>query len=249
MMDKMIGPAPEHPNDSSRMLYPDLKALREARGLSLQDIYESTRISVANLDAIENGRYHLLPVPAYTRAFIRSYALAIGAESDILLAAYETYLQSLNAPTQEKQTGSVRRETGRHGRWVLWITASALVVVAVIMLLSRGYRSKPEMTSTPPVPSVQAAPDIRPDISKPDPEKKYLLSMQAREPVWVRIRGDENRSEQMILQAGQTLERSSNDPFTVDIGNAGGLSMTFQGKPVGSIGKRGQVVRLRFPED
>jgi hypothetical protein len=53
----------------------------------------------------------------------------------------------------------------------------------------------------------------------------------------------------MILQAGETLERFASDSFTIDIGNAGGIAITFQGKSIGSIGKRGHVVHLRLPED
>jgi cytoskeleton protein RodZ len=108
---------------------------------------------------------------------------------------------------------------------------------------------KPEVQQEVPKPSPDMKPEVDPETPKAVSEKKYRLFMKAREEVWLRIREDGNQSEQMILQAGQTLERSANDPFTVDIGNAGGIALTFQGKPVESIGKRGQVVHLRFPED
>ena len=71
--------------------------------------------------------------------------------------------------------------------------------------------------------------------------------MEARETVWLRIREDRHPSEQMILKPGETLDRFASESFTVDIGNAGGIDIVFQGKPVGNIGKSGQVVHLRFP--
>lgn len=272
MTDTIIPPAPEDRDNISAVVYPDLKALREAKGLSLKDIYETTRISVSNLSAIENGQFQLLPAPAFARTFIRNYALAIGAESEMLLAAYEKYLQSLNAPAgQEKETGGAWQKTGKYGKWIIWLLAALIAVIVIIILLSRDNRPSPEVAPaksaapapTSPAPSVQtetapaaptpAAPEtkpaVRPEVPKPASEKKYHISMEAREPVWIRIWGDGNQSEQMILQAGQTLERWADEPFTLDIGNAGGLEIIFRGKPVGSIGKRGQVVHLRFPED
>ncbi|HXE98127.1 MAG TPA: helix-turn-helix domain-containing protein [Dongiaceae bacterium] len=42
---------------------PDLKTLREARGLTTEDIFLKTRINAAILNAIENGEFHLLPPP------------------------------------------------------------------------------------------------------------------------------------------------------------------------------------------
>jgi cytoskeleton protein RodZ len=307
MTDTIIPAAPDDHSDISSVVYPDLKSLREAKGLSLKDIYESTRISMANLRAIEGGQFPLLPSPAYTRTFIRSYARAIGAESDIVLAAYENYLQSLPAPPREKETPDAWRKGGRYGKWIIWLLCAVIAVVAIVILLSRDNQPSPEATPAPPAASAPASPappvqtetasaapaptspappvqtetasaaptptspaphlqtapaapaptptppetrpEVRPEAPKPVSEKKYHLFMEAREPVWLRIRGDENRSEQMILSAGQTLERTADEPFTVDIGNAGGIAITFQGKPAGSVGKRGQVVHLRFPQD
>lgn len=298
MTETIISPAPEDQNDCAPVVHPDLKALREAKRLSLQNIFESTRISVTNLKAIENGQYHLLPAPAYTRTFIRNYTRIIGAESEILLAAYEKYLQSLNAlPGQEKETGSAWLKLGGQGKRIVWLVSAAMAVIVVMFLLYYN-RPNPEIAPTLPAPPVQTAPDMKPnvelEIPKPSPDikpevepetpkpapdmkpevhpetpkplpdmkpevqpetpkqvlaKKYHLFMEASEPVWIRILEDGNRSEEMLLQAGEKLERFASDSFTIDIGNAGGIAITFQGKSIGNIGKRGQVVHLRFPED
>lgn len=254
MTDTIIPPAQEDRNNNiSSVVYPDLKALREAKGLSLQDIYESTRISVTNLKAIENGQYQLLPAPVFARTFIRSYARVIGAESEILLAAYEKYLQSVNAPPgPEKEPERAWLKPGGHGKRIVWFVSATIAVITIVMLLSRYNQPGPEIAPTPPAPPVQTAPDMKPnvepEIPNPVSEKKYHLFVEAREPVWIRIRGDRNRPEQMILQAGETLERFASDSFTIDIGNAGGIAITFQGKSIGSIGKRGHVVHLRLPE-
>ena len=63
----------------------DLKTARENSGLTLKELFERTRISVVNLEAIENGAFHLLPVPLYARNFIKTYAAALGVDSGPVL--------------------------------------------------------------------------------------------------------------------------------------------------------------------
>src|SRR5664280_2614779 len=80
----------EKPDSNSQ----ELKTKREALGISLADIYQRTRISVANLQAMENNDFHLLPTSAYTKNFIKTYARALGIDSEPILVKYEDYLNS-----------------------------------------------------------------------------------------------------------------------------------------------------------
>jgi cytoskeletal protein RodZ len=89
----------------------DLKSLREARGLTLRDIFDRTRISVINLEAIEKEDYDALPPPVFTKAFIKTYAKMLEADSSIALARYEQYLEAL-APPSQKGDSSTPPPTG-----------------------------------------------------------------------------------------------------------------------------------------
>ena len=60
------------------------KVLREARvakGLSIDDIQELTKIQKRYLEAIEEGNYRILPGQFYVKAFIRQYAEAVGVDT------------------------------------------------------------------------------------------------------------------------------------------------------------------------
>jgi cytoskeleton protein RodZ len=78
--------------------------------------------------------------------------------------------------------------------------------------------------------------------------KMYHLVIEARELTWIRITEDRNPSYQALLKPGDKIERMASDYFQLDIGNAGGINLTFQGKPLGSIGKQGQIIHMRLPE-
>lgn len=57
-----------------------LREAREAKGLSIDDVQELTKIQKRYLEAIEEGNYEILPGQFYVRAFIRQYAETVGVD-------------------------------------------------------------------------------------------------------------------------------------------------------------------------
>ena len=68
----------------------ELKAARESKNISLQDISKATRINVKFIEAIEAGNHSILP-QTYIRAFIKSYAKSVGLDQEETIARYEQY--------------------------------------------------------------------------------------------------------------------------------------------------------------
>jgi cytoskeletal protein RodZ len=66
-----------------------LSTIRRNRGISLQQIAESTKIGVRLLEAIERGDFRKLPGGIYTTSYLRQYARAIDYDEANLLAAYD----------------------------------------------------------------------------------------------------------------------------------------------------------------
>jgi cytoskeletal protein RodZ len=59
-----------------------MKRLREQRGVSLRDIAEQTKISVTTLEALERNDVRRLPGGIFSRAVVRAYAEAVGADPE-----------------------------------------------------------------------------------------------------------------------------------------------------------------------
>jgi len=57
-----------------------LKRAREAKGLSLDDVANQTRIPIRHLQAIEREEWDALPAPTYAVGFARNYANAVGLD-------------------------------------------------------------------------------------------------------------------------------------------------------------------------
>jgi cytoskeleton protein RodZ len=69
----------------------NLAALRDHKGISLDQIAEATKIGVRYLEAIECGQFAKLPGGIYNVSYIRQYARAAEFSEEELL---ERYLQS-----------------------------------------------------------------------------------------------------------------------------------------------------------
>jgi cytoskeletal protein RodZ len=66
-----------------------LTTIRRNRGISLQQIAESTKISIRSLEAIEQGDFCKLPGGIYNTSYIRQYARAIEYDECALIAFYK----------------------------------------------------------------------------------------------------------------------------------------------------------------
>jgi cytoskeletal protein RodZ len=269
----------------------DLKAARENAGLTLKNMFERTRISVVNLEAIENGDFHLLPVPIYTRNFIKTYAEALNIDGALILKSYEDYLHSLRIREKEAiQKDAKEKETilSRVApyRSYLWVAGFVITFAAIALFVSIYYNPEPDLLQTgsqiaseaeeSQTPSEEATPsqaDDATDVQLPAPDAAdapvdpaaskaasppemtvnaaagddmSTLIITAVEETWIRIAADQQPPFEALLQPGEIISRKASK-FQMDIGNAGGIKISFQGKMIENLGQSGQVIRLRLP--
>jgi cytoskeletal protein RodZ len=76
-----------------------LSTIRRNRGISLEQIAESTKIGVRSLEAIERGDFSKLPGGIYNTSYIRQYARAIDYDESAILAAYQSDIARRSAGT------------------------------------------------------------------------------------------------------------------------------------------------------
>jgi cytoskeleton protein RodZ len=265
-----------------------LKAAREARGLSLNDVFDATRVSRINLEALENDDFDRLPPPVYTRNFIRKYAQAVGVDEKPILDRYGTHIEGLIPSREETEVQKPWPEDGRRYRFLFGTLGAVIIagvlVYAIFLYDQSGSPVFPVKTgeSTPqthivPAPSVETPSTAKtnplpeplstvpptPAMTKTVPAptfssalppaatlsgKTLHLVIETVELTWVRITEDRNPSFQILLKPGDRIERMASDSFLLEIGNAGGINLIFQGKHLENLGKRGQVIHVRLPE-
>nr|WP_078554569.1 RodZ domain-containing protein [Bacillus alkalicellulosilyticus] len=84
-----------------------LQEARVEKGLSLEDVITSTKIQKRYLIAIEEGRFDALPGKFYARAFVKSYAEAVGLNPEEVL---EQFQHELPNPHKEGKDLPMRSE-------------------------------------------------------------------------------------------------------------------------------------------
>jgi cytoskeletal protein RodZ len=147
-----------------------------------------------------------------------------------------------------------------------WMIAAALLVC-----LSMGYLAwtkRPELfasftrtgnvgkTETPPPP--QPAPESKAAVPEsgastqlaeskaPAAIAPVVVEVKAVEPTWLRLSADGRQTFDGTLAVGETKTLTGGARAEVFTGNAGGLDLTYNGKPVGPVGPSGRVRTVVF---
>ena len=252
------------PSQEGSSLGDYLRALRSSAGGSLADMAVATRISERYLRALESDVPDDLPAPVFVKGFIRAYCAFVGAPADEALALYN---QARGLPPMgESHAVLVRPRRG----WVghpLAISSALLLIfgggLVALKLLSQPAPApllEPRAAVRAPESAPEAAPPAAPAVSMPPasaapastqarvPETQRLV-VKAMEPTWIRVQIDDARVVEELLKAGAQREWTSDRRFVLTIGNAGGIEIELNGRPLPPLGARGAVIhRLSLPE-
>lgn len=95
--------------------------------------------------------------------------------------------------------------------------------------------ANPEIVTVPPTP-------VAPLASSAPVEVDVVASEQT----WVRFIVDGEKIFGGVMEAGEKRKLSGQESAVVFSGNAGGLELTHNGKPIGSVGTKGQVRTIVF---
>src|SRR5262249_630688 len=138
----------------------ELRRERIIRDISLEEISQSTKISVRLLRALEDSDVAKLPAPTFTRGFIRAYARHLGIDPEEKL---NPYLAALAADGPEAPSGKRARPRSRFWRGRR-STAGTIVGVATAVLLLLGMIASPARRQKPSRERLIAAPKSAPVV-------------------------------------------------------------------------------------
>jgi cytoskeleton protein RodZ len=116
-------------------------------------------------------------------------------------------------------------------------------------------KPQPQPASPAVAPTVSAAAVAPPTPSSvtpasPSAASPYRLVARTTETTWIRVRTEDGRTTEETIPPNEVREWVSNGPFVLTIGNAGGVSLELNGRPVPRLGASGAVIsRLVLPPD
>jgi cytoskeleton protein RodZ len=126
-------------------------------------------------------------------------------------------------------------------------------------LPERSVEGKPSIVPSPPAAATTRTPEEKPVVEARKPltpsspvtattsvqEKKALsLQLKAAEETWVSLQVDDQPEREMTLKPGEGSSVQASNRIRMKLGNAGGLDLILNGRPLGKFGKSGEVVAL-----
>jgi cytoskeletal protein RodZ len=192
----------------------ELRLAREARGISLRQISDQTRISIRYLEAIESNDYKRLPGGIFNRSFIKAYAKQIGFDEK---EAMEGYTRTAREQGEDEVVTTPYRPhvyTDGGSRSPL---VTLLLTILILAILSLGvyavlhwYQRRDATRSINPQPppaatgtqaaNTSAAPAGAAPPAPAPPTNEFHIELTARgESVWVSAQVDDNKKARGIL--------------------------------------------------
>jgi cytoskeletal protein RodZ len=185
-----------------------LRAAREAKGLSLEDIAAQTRIPQRHLESIETANWDALPAPTYTTGFAKSYASSVGLDrteiGDQLRA--EMGGQRFTANTLESFEPADPRRTMPKSLVIGTVVALVVLVAVMTWLNNRSLEQPDESANVATGQRANPAPATQPQAQPAAaPAANAPVVLTATAPVWLQV--SEKAGSTLfsgMLQPGQT---------------------------------------------
>jgi cytoskeleton protein RodZ len=233
----------------------ELRTERLRRGLTLERVAAETKIDLCYLEAMEDNRFDDLNLGSFfRRSFLRQYARILEIDENHLLSCLKEQFETLGDSLPPPKPRSPLRVPPMIPHLLL-----AIAALASFYMFDQNRRrldnppalSKPKSAVLPPkvlsdhsgVASRAAESDVQPQQANP---ALVHVSITATEPVWLSVSSDGITAYKGTMETQQIKTFDSSAKLTVLAGNAEGLAVALNGKPVGRVGSRGEVVLLEF---
>ena len=214
------------------------------------------------LEALEEGKYNLIPEPVYILGFARNYAMELGLNPDEIVAKIkkEMGITSACSGIDDEDASacampSIKEESWAkvyfvkvyqfiYQHWIWFAGALGAIVLLVVLLLVFAGKSetadvKPLQNNAPVVETVKEI-DFKHKVRErfgTDNKDKADVILQANQESWVKVEdGRGNTVFSRVLVPGDIYYVPAGDKYKATFGNAGGIDVWVEGKVIPAVG-------------
>ena len=233
-------PAPEVPPTVGERL----RAAREKKKLTLEDVAAQTRIPQRHLSSIETAEWDSLPAPTYTIGFAKNYAGIVGLDRTEIGDQLREEMGGQRFATTSAdvfEPADPRRTMPKS--LVIGAVIAAVLLIALMSFLNRRSLDQTEpnavAATNEAAPSAPAAPSPAPQAGS----GQVVLSATA--PAWIQVTDQGTTLFQGQLQPGQTytVPATAKAPM-LKAGKPEALNVTVGTTPLPPIGPAGKVTTV-----
>lgn len=204
-----------------------LKTERERQKKSLKELAKILEVRVDYLKAIEDENYQFIPGEVFIKGYLRFYAEALGLKSDYILNLYKRQKDAClvakkPVPSKKKIIFSKLKKIFLP----VFAHKAILIILLVLIVISAVLFT----------------------IFKEQKPEKLSLIITATELTWISVGVDGDKPQEWSLKSGETVTVTAFNRFSIRIGNAAGVKLTFNGEELGKLGPHGKVVDIILPQ-
>lgn len=221
-----------------------LRAAREEKGFSLEDIAAETRIPRRHLESLEAGDWDKLPAPTYSVGFAKSYAGAVGLNRTDIGEQLRSEMGEVRNDPSTVETFEPADPARTMPRWLVLSAIAAIILVVLVFSWIRNQSltqtEAPEAIAEQPA---QQAPAPSPgQAAEPAATAQGPVVLTATGPAWVRVTDQGTTLYEGVLQPGQRYEvpATAAEPM-LRVGAPEALRITVGDSVAPPVGPAGQV--------
>ena len=125
-----------------------LRAERQARGITLEQISADTRISMDMLRAIEEGSVERLPAPVLIKGFLKAYAKKIGLDPEDVIVEYQNLIDEAGDRQERIEKFHQRLQPHSSNKKPLVLVIALTLLTALIFFWYRPSSVRQQSTSS-----------------------------------------------------------------------------------------------------
>lgn len=255
--DTAAGSAQQAPEQRPGRL---LAEARAQKNLSVAEVAQQLKLSAGQVEALEADAYERLPGPVFVRGFVRNYARLLDLDADALVAGLGMPHDSTPASATVPHSHNIPFPEQRPVKWRGYMAGLLVVLIAVALFEFFYSAPQAVVVVTPPpaplppsvpvpepaaevqLPAPPAAEPEKPDVAaaapvaevKPAPQRKDVADLHFvfSEQSWVEVRdGNDRLLFSQLNPAGAEQHVQGRPPLNVVVGNAGGVTLNYNGRP------------------
>ncbi|MCX7795101.1 MAG: DUF4115 domain-containing protein [bacterium] len=254
---------------SERRLGEILRERRESLNLSIEEAAKLTKLKKSTILAFENGNYKELQEPVYIRGFLKIYASVLGLDYNTLSPILDKELRLAGKLEEDEK----RNSKGVRFLFVLTGIVVTVIIFVFVLVFHRGLlgfiirqeaqtngmkislqKESNKEEVNPPERSVLEefkSKEERVTITKPSSQvtserKEISIEIKGLDYSWIRVIVDGSKVFEGFLKTGDFYSWKGKEKIIIRTGNAGGINIIVNGRNLGILGKKGEVLEKEF---
>ena len=234
-----------------------LRLAREAKGLSLKQVADATKLSVRSIEALESENFAALPEGIYRRAMVRAIAIEVGLKPDDLLKAFSTAHPDELQAREAIALAEMQAPKKSSMQAMLAIAGALVPIIAGVAYFGFAVKRPAPIVEPAPARVARAADVWRPEIvpaggfveAPPVDRRPVVMTLTLSSRCALRIVADGREVIGRTVEAGESLSVELGDEVLLSGDNAAAVQFSINGQAGRALGNAGESLSVRIGRD